>query len=181
MGRGDARERLLAAATELFDERGYDRTTTRDLADRAGVDAALIARYFGSKAGLYLATLPADPAEATPDVLQPDRMSTLLQHLDQRGPGPVFRAAVEAHEDATVQSAAREAMLARLVTPLRDRFEQEGRDRPQLRAEVVAAAFAGVALGRSSGSFEQLAAAPVEELVDLLQELLASRLLRSGR
>ncbi|MFE2696343.1 TetR family transcriptional regulator [Streptomyces mirabilis] len=32
---------------------GFDRTTIRDISERAGVDPALIARYFGSK------TLPA--------------------------------------------------------------------------------------------------------------------------
>ncbi|MFD9659211.1 helix-turn-helix domain-containing protein [Streptomyces mirabilis] len=37
----------------LFAERGFDRTTIRDIGERAGVDPALIARYFGSK------TLPA--------------------------------------------------------------------------------------------------------------------------
>ena len=57
--RGAARSHdlLLAAATELFAERGYDRTTVRELGERAGVDPALIARHFGSKAGLYLAAL----------------------------------------------------------------------------------------------------------------------------
>jgi len=48
-----SRELLLVAATELFSERGYEGTTIREVGVRAGVDAALIARYFGSKAQLF--------------------------------------------------------------------------------------------------------------------------------
>lgn len=171
--RGEARARLLAAASQLFAERGYERTTTRDLADAAGVDATLIARYFGSKAGLYLAALRTELGDGPPpDLLQPDRMAALLGRLETRGPGPVFQAAVRAHEDEEVQAASREALHVRLVEPLRERFAAAGLDRPGLRAELAAAAFAGVALGRVSGAFEELAKAPAEELVALLQDLL---------
>ncbi|MCW2601596.1 MAG: hypothetical protein JWM02_3425 [Frankiales bacterium] len=172
--RGEARERLLTAAAALFAERGYERTTTRDLAERAGVDAALIARYFGSKVGLYLAALRVELGDGPPpDLLTPDRMAALLGRLDTRGPGPVFQAAVRAHEDEAVQAAAREALHTRLVEPLRRRYEQAGADRPQLRAELAVAAFAGVALGRSSGSFTELSKAPADELLALLQQLLS--------
>ena len=50
---GASRRALLDATGPLFDERGFDRATTRDIGARAGVDAALIARYFGSKEGLH--------------------------------------------------------------------------------------------------------------------------------
>lgn len=174
MTRGQARDLLLQAATTLFAERGYDRTTTRDLAEHAGVDATLIARYFGSKAGLYLAALRIELGDGDPpDLLEPERMTALLGRLDQRGPGPVFRAAVQAHEDELVQVEARQALHSRLVEPLRKRYEEAGVDRPQLRAELVTAAFAGIALGRGSGAFEGLHKLPVEELVALVQELLS--------
>lgn len=174
MSRGHGREALLTAAIALFAERGYARTTTRDLADEAGVDASLIARYFGSKAGLYLAALQAEVGDGPPpDLLQPERMAALLGRLDERGPGPVFQSAVSVHEDPAVQDAGREALHARLVTPLLERFEKAGVDRPQLRAEIAAAAFAGVALGRQSGSFAALSQVAPEELVELLQDLLA--------
>ncbi|WP_045875110.1 helix-turn-helix domain-containing protein [Pseudofrankia sp. DC12] len=58
---GRSRARLLAAAAELFAERGYTGTALRAVAERAGVDAALIARYYGGKDGLYQAVLAADP------------------------------------------------------------------------------------------------------------------------
>src|SRR5207248_10532454 len=118
MARGQAQEQLLSAAIELFAERGFDRTTTRDLAERAGVDATLIARYFGSKAGIYLAALRAELGDGPPpDLLQPDRMAGLLGRVDDRGPGPVFQSAVHPHDDEAVQAEARAARHARRVTP----------------------------------------------------------------
>ena len=171
MARGQ--DLLLTAAQKLFAERGYDRVTTRDIAEQAGVDAALIARYFGSKAGLYLAALRAELGDGPPpDLLQPDRMAALLGRVDDRGPGPVFQSAVHPHEDEAVQAAAREALHARLVTPLRERFADAGLEDPQLRAELATAAFAGVALGRASGSFPSLQKLPPDELVALLRDLL---------
>ncbi|GGN30802.1 TetR family transcriptional regulator [Streptomyces kronopolitis] len=47
------RLRLLDAASELFAERGYERATVRDIADRAGANQALLFRYFGSKKALF--------------------------------------------------------------------------------------------------------------------------------
>jgi AcrR family transcriptional regulator len=173
MARGQAREALLTAAAQLFAERGFDRTTTREIAEAAGVDAALIARYFGSKTGLYLAALRAELGDGPPpDLLQPERMTALLGRVADRGPGPVFQSAVSVHDDPDVREQARDALRARLVTPLQQRFEVEGRHQPQLRAEVAAAAFAGVVLGRASGAFPELAKTPDADLVELLQELL---------
>jgi AcrR family transcriptional regulator len=173
MARGEARDKLLAAAQDLFAVSGFERTTTREIAEAAGVDATLIARYFGSKTGLYLAALKAELGDGPPpDLLEPARMAALLGRVDVRGPGPVFQSAVAPHEDQEVQAQAREALHARLVRPLRDRFAQSGVDRPQLRAELAVAAFAGIALGRASGSFPELEKLPPADLLDLLQDLL---------
>ncbi len=57
-----SKESLLRAAQELFGQRGFERTTIRDIGERAGVDAALIARYFGSKSDLYFAAVAAEDA-----------------------------------------------------------------------------------------------------------------------
>jgi len=45
--------RILAAARELFAEGGFDGTTTRQVAERAGVNQAMIHYYFRSKERLY--------------------------------------------------------------------------------------------------------------------------------
>lgn len=50
--RGTAPALLLAAAQELFAERGPYATTTRQIAERADVSEDLIFRYYGSKNGL---------------------------------------------------------------------------------------------------------------------------------
>ena len=45
----DARARLVAAAIELFSERGYDRATVTDIVERAGLSKATFFRYFPDK------------------------------------------------------------------------------------------------------------------------------------
>jgi hypothetical protein len=57
---------LLQAAQTHFGQQGFDGTTIREIGERAGVDAALIARYFGSKADLYIAAVAAEDGEGTP-------------------------------------------------------------------------------------------------------------------
>ena len=49
----DTRKRILDAAVQLFSYKSYDSVQTREVAALAGVDAALIHRYFGSKEGLF--------------------------------------------------------------------------------------------------------------------------------
>jgi AcrR family transcriptional regulator len=51
------RARILAAAQQAFAERGYSEAGIRDIAAIAGVDSALLLRYFGSKAKLFEAAL----------------------------------------------------------------------------------------------------------------------------
>ncbi|OLT13296.1 transcriptional regulator [Pseudonocardia sp. CNS-139] len=43
------RDRLVDAAFELFDERGYERTTVDEIAERAGTGRTTFFRHFGSK------------------------------------------------------------------------------------------------------------------------------------
>jgi AcrR family transcriptional regulator len=50
---GEARRLLLDAARELFARKDYRSTTTREIAESAGVTEYLLFRYFGSKAGLF--------------------------------------------------------------------------------------------------------------------------------
>jgi AcrR family transcriptional regulator len=51
----DAHERVLAAATDLFAERGFAATATRAIAERADVNEVTIFRHFGNKAGVLRA------------------------------------------------------------------------------------------------------------------------------
>jgi len=48
----ETRARILAAARELYERNGTRGTTTREVADRAGVNEATLFRHFGSKRAL---------------------------------------------------------------------------------------------------------------------------------
>jgi AcrR family transcriptional regulator len=48
----DTRARILGAARELFERNGTRGTTTREVAERAGVNEATLFRHFGSKGAL---------------------------------------------------------------------------------------------------------------------------------
>ena len=55
-----SRESILRAAAARFEADGFDRTTVRGIAKDAGIDAAMIVRYFGSKESLFLAATAID-------------------------------------------------------------------------------------------------------------------------
>lgn len=57
------REALLQAGTELFAERGYEGVPVWAIAQRAGVNKAMISYHFGGKRKLYLAIVTATFAE----------------------------------------------------------------------------------------------------------------------
>lgn len=70
----DARERLLDIALRLFAEKGFAKTSTREIAQGAGANIASISYYFGDKAGLYRAVFTETkgcPSEAVADYDQP--------------------------------------------------------------------------------------------------------------
>ena len=47
---------ILEAARELFADTGFERTTIRAVAARAGIDPALVMQYYGNKEGLFAAS-----------------------------------------------------------------------------------------------------------------------------
>lgn len=53
------RARILAAAVEQFARGSYEKVSLRDISSEAGVDVALIGRYFGGKEGLFTEALKA--------------------------------------------------------------------------------------------------------------------------
>lgn len=60
---GEAREALLTAARELMAERGLPRVTVREVAERAGLQPALVNYYFGGKQDLFRAVVRGVAAE----------------------------------------------------------------------------------------------------------------------
>jgi AcrR family transcriptional regulator len=53
------REAILRAGVEAFTRAGYDGVGVREIAQRAGVTAMLVNRYFGSKEGLFAEVVDA--------------------------------------------------------------------------------------------------------------------------
>ncbi|MEW2620445.1 TetR/AcrR family transcriptional regulator [Streptomyces sp. NPDC048106] len=86
----DAREtraRILGAAGAVFAERGYEAATVRDIAARAGVNQALIFRYFGSKKALVTEVMAQDGKEQL-STTPPERLfETALRGVLTEGGG----------------------------------------------------------------------------------------------
>jgi AcrR family transcriptional regulator len=59
------RQRILAAAQEVFSQQGYSEAGIRDIATMLGLSTTILFRYFGTKAGLFEAAL-RDALEADP-------------------------------------------------------------------------------------------------------------------
>jgi AcrR family transcriptional regulator len=53
----DTRERIMAAAERLFARRGYDKTSTKDIAEAAKLTPPALYHYFDSKETLFVATV----------------------------------------------------------------------------------------------------------------------------
>src|SRR2546422_9999797 len=62
------RDALLAAGTELFAERGYDGVPVWAIAQKAGVNKAMINYHFGGKRKLYRAIVSATFGEMVASV-----------------------------------------------------------------------------------------------------------------
>jgi len=164
-----SRAALLAAAREVFRELGYERATTREIGERAGVDPALIARYFGSKENLFIASIAeVDPAE-TEIVFDPRGfVSFLLEYWEERGHNPLSRALASPvlSEDARREIGAVVSDL--MLRPEAEELRARGVSRPELRAELLVALAVGVAMTRANGTLETLARASRAELLEVL-------------
>lgn len=93
MKKADAtREKLLTHARRMMWARGYAAVSLREVAQAAGVDVALVSRYFGGKRGLFEATLseafsPNLYDGMTPETLV-DSMVALFIEAPRDGPDP---------------------------------------------------------------------------------------------
>jgi AcrR family transcriptional regulator len=82
----DRRLRIMQAALLLFSEKGFDATTTREIAQASGVSEAMIFRHFQSKDELYAAIL-----RVTPDAPPLDEWLTeLAVYAEQRDDAQLF-------------------------------------------------------------------------------------------
>jgi AcrR family transcriptional regulator len=100
------REAIVEAVRDVFAEKGFDGTTTRELAKAAGVSEALLYKHFPSKESLYAAMLEGCSkgptfAEATRILELEASTSTLvvmvhfmISHYVLGRPGDTYRAAL---------------------------------------------------------------------------------------
>jgi AcrR family transcriptional regulator len=170
-----SRQALLEAAQELFGSLGFERTTVREIGERAGVDAALIARYFGSKADLYVAAVVADRMdERSLGEYQglTHIVESLVARVDRHGPGPILQALARSDTPEEIRTAAQTRLERRLVEPLVTTMDAGGLDRAPLRAQIAISALVGVVLGRSLGWFDELGSVPPDEVVALVEQAL---------
>lgn len=153
---GDATRRaLLDAATALFAEQGYDRTTVRAIAERAGVNQALLFRYFGNKEAVFaraaaeraLAVLHGGPA----DELLPRTLASILDP----GPGPeqsLFDSVLRSAGSSEVAQATRDELATAFIAAFAEHVTADGATDPQdaaLRAELLLGWLLGVHLLRN--------------------------------
>lgn len=183
------RRRLLDAARHLFAQNGYSGTPVRDIADSAGVNVALINRYFESKEGLFAACLTA-----AVDDLRTTTTNTPLDAVPAIIAGQIAGYGIDGdtggghyeHLLLLVRSSGDERADQIRVEVLRTygeglaaragwRPDAPGGDDVLLRAQLVLGAAIGAVLLRTSG-LQPLASAPAQDLVDPLRALVASML-----
>jgi AcrR family transcriptional regulator len=171
-GGTDTKAALLEAARAVFAEQGYDGATVRAIATRAGVDAAMVNHWFGSKEGLFVQAvlqLPFDPAElierlaeGPSDTLGERIVRTFLTTWDATGGG---------HFTALVRSVSSQEQAAHL---LNDFFVKQvfsriagsvAPDRAQFRGSLVGSQMVGMGIARYVVKFEPLASADIETMV----------------
>ena len=79
----EARQRLLHSALRLFAEKGFSKTSTREIALAAGANIASISYYFGDKAGLYRAAFAQQSSDPQDNIaLYEQPHFTLRQSLE---------------------------------------------------------------------------------------------------
>ena len=168
-GVSDTRERILAGARAGFGEAGFDGTTIRGIAARAGVDPALVHHYFGSKQQLFMAAmeLPVDLDTAVPALLAgpPGELGhRIVRFVLELWGAPQTRPLML----GVVRSAASDPVAAGLLrrTLAEGPFAAiaQATDRPDadLRATLVGSQLVGLAMARYVIGAEPLASAPDE-------------------
>lgn len=177
-----SRRALLEAARALFDELGYDRATTREIGERAAVDPAMIARYFGGKEGLFMAVIaegPVGPGVGEIDFEPHALIAFLLRRWDERGPSPVSRALAAPTLSDEIREQVRAVLADLLIDPLVQELGPGGVVQPELRAELLVALAFGVALTRANGTLTGLATLPCADVIAVLDPVIDS--IASGR
>jgi AcrR family transcriptional regulator len=166
-----SRAALLEGARAVFEEVGYDRATTREIGQRAGVDPALIARYYDSKEGLFLAVIAAELDEEI-DFEPAALLALLLERWDRRGHSPITRAMASPALSDEVREQITGVVHQRILGPLAGVLRGAGVADPELRADLFVAMALGIWMTRANGTLSELAAASREQVLSALKPIL---------
>lgn len=166
---------ILRAARELFAETGFERTTIRAVAARAGVDPALVMQHHGSKEGLFGAaarfSVDHERIVSSPsDSLAREALLELLQKMqsgeDREATAALMRSCLTHPGAARVM---REEVLDQRSQALAGVLQG---DDALLRANLFCACMMGLGLARYLLQTEPLASASEEDLLRLMQPVL---------
>ncbi|WP_250038235.1 TetR/AcrR family transcriptional regulator [Paractinoplanes maris] len=170
------RQDLLDVARNRFARNGYAATTVRDLADEAGVNVALINRYFTSKEGLFKACLSSVASD-------------VRQEASPAGPDEIAARLARRLAGSDHDSRQRDALLLLIRTSGDERIDELRRsvlrslseklartasDDALLRAQIVLAAAVGISLLRSPLELQPIASAGEDALAEPLADLIAA-------
>lgn len=165
------RAAILAAAEHLFARQGYERTTVRDVAERAQIDPALVIRYFGSKDGLFAQAARIELELPAPGALEPTQIGrALLEHFLEvwegatraRGMAVLLRSAASNEVAAAKMRQAFQAQVMPFVAALGDAASA-----PR-RAGLVSTQLLGLAMCRYVLALPPVVALTRDELVELV-------------
>ena len=145
------KQALLSAARDLFATVGYDATTVRAVADRAGVNQALLFRHFGNKEGLFAAAMSGQAMavleDGPPAQLLQRTLSALLSD-GQHGTELLF-ALLRSTGNSEATAALRAELESRWAGAFARLVPTDDPSDAQLRAELLLAWLLGIGLLRS--------------------------------
>jgi AcrR family transcriptional regulator len=172
-GAPDTRGQILEAARESFAAKGFRATTIRAVAADAGVDAALVHHYFGTKDDLFVASLeiPIDPRSAIAAVFAPGLegagerlLATVVAVWDEpEGRRPLV-ALVRSSLGDPASTLLQEGLVRVVFTALQDQLGEDA----EVRAGLVATQMLGLIVGRYVVGLEPIASMPRERVVTLV-------------
>jgi AcrR family transcriptional regulator len=178
---GVHRAAILGAAREVFGERGYSKTTIREIARRAGVTHGLVVLHFSTKEQLFIDALlehrrVADVAEGDVQDL-PERIArSFVERIEADGPSDPFIAVIRSAGDTDV---AKQLMRAMRLEPAEAYLSTVDSADLNQRADMLGALLIGVTFSRYVLADGPLAAMSPEELIGYLIPAIRTILLGS--
>jgi AcrR family transcriptional regulator len=173
------RAAILEAAKAQFARLGYDSATVREIAAAAGVDVALINRYFGSKEGLFTEALKAS---IDPNRLVTANRATFAREIATQMAGDPHADEARTHGfQFLLRAAASPATAPLLNVAVQERYlgpirEWLGGEDAPPRARVLAATIIGLLVerlirdvpltGRERDVYVERVAAAIEALLE---------------